>query len=628
MLPRPALPSRFSLVAAGLLMLAAGLAQQLGATAPIDRLLLDATLRFNRAWHPQPVSQDPVIVGIDEAFLDSIDEPMALSHVYLSRFLQAMVQARPAVVGLDLVLPEKRFQAIVPATQPTLDYHRTLLAALLTTSRELPLVSAKVWDPGHGRFREIQFDYASALGLQDRGHAAQGSAEFCQDADGSVRRYPDAACQPGATEATLTSAMAAAMGRRREWSGLIDYQLGPPFAYVPIQRVLEMAARGDEAQLRAQFAGRAVLLGAVLDDIDMLVLPVPLASWRADQQRVPGVVAHAQVLRSMLNRGFVQPAPPWLLVLLSCAFAGFWFGAALIRKFALLGVAALGLLWLASQLLLTGYWLAPGGLLAVAFVACVARGLVEGWRNWLERRRLGHAFSGYVSPQVMREIVGGGIAADQRGRKLEVCVLFSDIRDFTTLSEHMPAEEVVALLNRYFARMTAAVHRHDGTVDKFIGDGLMAFFGAPKPLACASRNALAAAQEMLQALADLNRELAAEERAPLAIGIGLHSGEAVIGHVGSPERHAYTAIGDTVNTAARLEGLCKTLHHPILCSDSVARAVGFPLYMVPLGAQALKGRSAIEVYGVRPEAHNAADAPVAAAAGAHEQAIVAAPAAP
>jgi adenylate cyclase len=110
---------------------------------------------------------------------------------------------------------------------------------------------------------------------------------------------------------------------------------------------------------------------------------------------------------------------------------------------------------------------------------------------------------------------------------------------------------------------------------------------------------------MLVSLADLNREFAAEGRAPLAIGIGLHLGEAVIGNVGSPERNAYTAIGDTVNTAARLEGLCKALGYPVLCSDVVARDVGNPPTLIPLGPQPLKGRSAIEVYGWRPLAQNA-----------------------
>lgn len=627
-MPRPRSHSfRFGFAAMAVLMAAGALAQHLGAAAPIDRLVLDAAFRFNRAWHPQPVRDSPVIVGIDEAFLASIDEPLALSHVYLSRFLDAMVQARPRAVGLDLMLPEKRFESVAPVAQPESDYHRTLLAALLTASRELPLVGAKVWDGDRRRFREIQLDYATALAMHERDVAGQASALFCQDPDGRVRQYPGAYCQPGRSEPTLAGELAAAMGLRQPWAGLIDYQAGEPFGYVPIGQVLDMAARKDSAGLERLFAGRAVLLGTVLDDVDLLVLPVAMAAWRPQALQVPGVVAHAQVLRSMLHRGFIQPLPSWLLVALSALSALFWFGAAVTRKFALFALLAAVLLWLCAQLLQAGLWLAPGAMLAAALAACIARGAFEGWRHWREKRRLSDAFTGSVSPQVMREIVAGGIAADQRGRKLPVCVLFSDIRDFTTLSERLPAEEVVALLNRYFARMTAAVHRHGGTVDKFIGDGLMAFFGAPNPLACASANALAAAHDMLLALAELNTQLAAEGRAPLAIGIGLHSGEAVIGHVGSPERHAYTAIGDTVNTAARLEGLSRQLGYPVLCSGTVAEAVGRLQALVPLGPQALKGRSPIAVYGWRPAVQNAEQA-LEQAAVAPRASAVADPAAP
>jgi adenylate cyclase len=179
-------------------------------------------------------------------------------------------------------------------------------------------------------------------------------------------------------------------------------------------------------------------------------------------------------------------------------------------------------------------------------------------------------------------------------------VLFSDIRGFTTLSEKLPAQEIVALLNRYFARMTAVIHRHGGTVDKFIGDGMMAVFGAPNILPCPEHNALEAARDMLAALDELNGELAREGRAPLAIGVGLHSGEAVIGHIGSPDRHEYTAIGDTVNTAARLESLCKDLGSPIVCSEIVFSAAGAPAFLVSHGERQLKGRHvAITVYGMQ-----------------------------
>ena len=586
-------------------MAAGGVAQYFGAVSAIDRLAHDTAFRLQREIHPHPVVKEPVIVGINEAFLDAIDEPLTLSHVYLSRFLRAMVLAQPQVVGLDLVLPDKRFQSIAPIAQPNLDYHRILLGSLLTASREVPIITANVWDPAHSHFRNIQLDYAAALAMQERGVATRASALFCSDTDGRVRRYPGAYCQPDRTDITFSSEISAAIGIRQKWSGLINFQIGAPFKYVPIQDVLKLAANDDTQALQRLFKGRAVLLGTVLDDIDLLAMPIPLADWVPGKERVPGVVVHAQVLRSMWNGGFIQPVADWLIVPATALFALFWLGAGLVRKFIFFGVVAAGLLWLCFELLQSGTWLPPGAMLVTGLVACIGRGALEGWRHWREKRRLSDTFSGYVSPEVMREIVAGGVAAHQQGRKLDVCVLFSDIRNFTTLSEHAPAEEVVSLLNRYFARMTAAVHHHGGTVDKFIGDGLMAFFGAPNVLASPAQNALDASREMLVALEELNQELAAEGRAPLAIGIGLHSGEAVIGHVGSPERHAYTAIGDTVNTAARLEGLCKGLGYPIVCSDTVAEAVGPAAMLVALGPQPLKGRSAIPVYGWRPTAQNA-----------------------
>jgi adenylate cyclase len=602
---RPGSPSVSTLLAVALLAVAGGLAQHWAIASAFDRMLLDTAVRFHRAEHPQPAQIDPVIVGINEAFLNSVEEPLALNHVYLSRFLGAMALAHPRVIGVDLVLPEKRFQTLALAGQPDLDFHKTLLAALLATSRDIPIVAAKVWDSDRHRFRDIQVDYAAVLAMQDSGAASHASVEFCYDPDGRVRRFPGRECQPGAADVTFAGEVAAAMGMKRPWGGLIDYQVGAPFGYVPIQQVLALAERGDSAALRRLFEGRAVLLGTVLEDIDLIALPVPLAAWRPGLERVPGVVAHAQLVRDMLGRGFIHEPPAGWMLVLPAVFALFWFGRAVVLKFALFGIAALGLLWLCSQMLLSGTWLPPGAMLFTGLAAFTGRTALEGWRTWRERRRLGETFAGYVSPSVMSEIMEGGTAAQQQGRKLTVCVLFSDIRNFTTLSEHLPAEEVVALLNRYFARMTAVVHRNGGTVDKFIGDGLMAFFGAPNALPSPSENALAASHEMLVSLAELNREFAAEGRAPLAIGIGLHLGEAVIGNVGSPERNAYTAIGDTVNTAARLEGLCKALGYPVLCSDVVARDVGNPPTLIPLGPQPLKGRSAIEVYGWRPLAQNA-----------------------
>ncbi|GAC1599818.1 MAG: hypothetical protein NVS3B2_01430 [Ramlibacter sp.] len=596
-----------------LVLLALGaLTQQLGLAAGLDRFLLDRGLAFNREHHPLPVAQDPVLVGIDEAFVDGIDEPLTLSHVYLARFLDAMVLAQASVVGIDLALPEKGFESMRPTTGPGLDFHRLLAAAQLRTASTMPVVAAKVWDADRARFRNIHVDYATALALHARGVEPHASAIFCSDPDARIRRYPGPGCQPGGSDVTFSGEIQAASGAGRNWDGLINFQLGPAFSYIPLQQVLALQAASDSAGLQGLFEGKTVLLGTVLDDADLLELPVALAAWLPGATRLPGVIAHAQTLRSMRNGGLIHPVSPAWVLLSSAGFALFWLRRSVVAKLFVFAAAALGLSWLSLQLLLAGHWLPPGAALVSGLVATAGRGGLESWRTLRDKRRLTRTFSGYVSPAVMKEIVAGGLGAESKGLKLPVCVLFSDIRGFTTLSERLPAEEVVGLLNRYFARMTHVVHRHEGTVDKFIGDGLMAFFGAPNALPCPEKNAFAAAQAMLASLAELNAQLLSEDRPPLAIGIGLHSGVAVIGHIGSPERNAYTAIGDTVNMSARLESLCKELGYPVLCSQPVADAVGTQWALDPLGNQALKGHSPAKVFGWRPAA--AAPAPGAIAA--------------
>jgi class 3 adenylate cyclase len=240
-----------------------------------------------------------------------------------------------------------------------------------------------------------------------------------------------------------------------------------------------------------------------------------------------------------------------------------------------------------------------GAVLATGAAAFLTSAAAEGRRNWLERQYLTQTFTGYVSPQVLKGILSGALAAGKAGQRRQVCVLFSDIRDFTTLSENLPAEKVVDLLNRYFDRMAHIVHQHGGLVDKFIGDGMMTLFGVPNALECPEMHAMDAAREMVAALVALNAEFLAIGLPELRIGMGLHSGEAIIGHVGSQERHEYTAIGDAVNVAARVCDLPKILGSAIVCTESVARALGFPDYLADAGTQAIKGHTGVRVFAWR-----------------------------
>lgn len=601
----------------GLLAATALAALSMLAAPVFDARLLDAQFEFNRQYFPQPVANDVVLVGIDEAFLDTVDEPLSLSHRYLAEFLGAASDAGATVIGLDLVLPEKRFDTLVSVRNPELDFHRTLLTGLLRTLPKTKLVLAKVWDFQRGHYRDIQIDYAAVLASQQEPQAL-ASALFCSDDDTRVRRYPDPGwnCLPDRSPHTLSSEIAAAMGVRGEWRGLINYQIGAEFHYLPLGEVLQLARDGNTGRLRSIFDKRAVLLGTVQDDTDLVNLPVALAGWRPGVKRQPGVLAHAQAVRSMLNQGMVQPVSPGLQGVMALLGALFWFHPAVARKLLLAAVLSVALLAGSALWLQSGWWAAPGAALLAMWTAALSRSAWQAWRNFREKQRLRRSFSGYVSPHVMQQIMSGDLDAGRRGVKTEVCVLFSDIRNFTAMSERMEAEQVVSLLNRYFARITAMVHRHGGTVDKFIGDGMMAFFGAPNPLPSPEKAGLEAARDMLAELAELNRELEQEGWPPLAMGIGLHSGPAVIGYIGSSDRHEYTAIGDTVNVASRLEGMCKQFGYPVICSDAVAQRVGLPDFLLPQGEHPLKGHSAVAIYGWDPElgdyggARHATDAPV------------------
>lgn len=361
------------------------------------------------------------------------------------------------------------------------------------------------------------------------------------------------------------------------------------------------------------FRDKVVVVGATAAGLlDLRTTPFGAAE--------PGLILHATILDNLLNGDYLRRAPGWANVGMVAGAAlltgalGALAGSALVAALAALGVLALAVA-LATAALGHGLWLdlasplLSGGL---AFATTMAASYMSEGR---EKRRVRDLFSRYVPPEYVRRLADDYESLRLGGERVPVTVLFSDIRGFTSLAERLPAEIVVGMLNEYLERMAEVVFRHGGTLDKFIGDAVMAFWGAPVAVEDHARRAAAAALDMVAELEVLNRRWA-EEGAPatLAIGIGVNTGEAVVGNIGSlSHKLDYTAIGDTVNLASRLEGLSKEYGCTIIISESTREGLGEGFETRVLEDAQVKGKErSVRIHELQGRARAAA--PVAAKA--------------
>jgi adenylate cyclase len=582
----PAVTRTVRLVAMALIALAAIGLHHTDWLALWNGKLLDGGFRALRSVAPRPAAKDVVVVGIDVEALRTFSEPRDFWHANYGRMLTAFADIKPSIVGLDIVFPERSYQHLIPGLD------QALLQGLLSTRGKVPVVLARTVDD-FSNFREIFAPYVAIAGAD-----SVGSVVVCKDDDEVIRRFDEFLCDDKRKEAipSLAGVMARRLGTEREWRGMIDYRIGDTVQYVPLRQVLA-PTEAEKPKVRAALEGRPVLVGFVLPFEDRKSVPVDLAGWEPGNRSVPGVLVHAQVLRSMLNGGLLQPVAAWaiyVLCLLGAAFVLLPSGKGTTAGFVAY-VAGMGAAML--YVINNGGVLDGAAPLLAGAAAISLRFVDDAIAQARERATLRNAFGGYVSPQIMSEILAGRLTPELGGKRERVCILFSDVRNFTTRSEFMPPEELIDMLNRYFTEMTHCVHVHGGTVDKFIGDGMMCFFGAPQPLANACDAAVASGKEMLQRLDALNRQFVTEKRDPLAIGIGLHFGEVVLGHVGSDDRHEYTAIGDAVNTASRVEGLTKGIGFTLVVSRDVWDQLSNKQEFEELGDQKVKGRSAVALYG-------------------------------
>ena len=436
----------------------------------------------------------------------------------------------------------------------------------------------------------------------ERGAARLGFANVAADADKVHRRYdlvrgiPPAAVQASFALATVLAARPdfdVAAATRDGARKLLNFR-GPEFTFAPVKFVNILESINDVAAGNAprypaeRFANRIVLVGIHADGLED-IHPTPLS------RSFPGVELHATAIDNLLRGDWLRElgGAPWLALGASALATGVVFalpGVAvpLVVLLVLLGLGIAASMFAWSALLvvpIAAPLLAGSGSASLAFVWRVA---IEG----RQKRQMKRAFQSYLAPEVLAEVLRSPDQVALGGASREVTLFFTDLAGFTGLAEHSAPQELVAFLNDYFTRMCEPVLAERGVIDKFIGDAIMAIFGAPLPSDDHPVRAVRAALAARQVSEAIAGELRAAGRPVIETRIGVHSGPAVVGNMGSSARFDYTAIGDTVNLASRLEGANKAFGTAILVSEDCWSRIGGTILGREVGRVGVKGRAA------------------------------------
>jgi len=605
---------------------------------------------FLQQLAPRPKGESPVrVVDIDEASLAAIGQ-WPWPRDVLATLTDRLGELGAAAIGYDVLFPEPdrlspaRLAASLPsppagAAPPVLaDYDHDFAAALARTPSVLGFsVSDKVTTLPHapkGGFAISGTDPSGAiprmtgavLPLAELGDAAHGLGALslnARESVGVIRSLPllwsdGTRLYPSLVLETLRLALGAqtmvVLGDTAG-QGYVDsvrvgdftipttasgdltlyYRKPDPSLYVSARDVLGP----DYHDLKPLIEGQIVLVGSSASGLLDL-------HATALGDNVPGVSIHAQALEQIVANAYLTRAD-WVSGLEIASFiviALLLIGLILrVGPFMALltGVALLGLTVAGSWYLFRRYGLLvdPSFPLVGSFVLYSVMVFLRFFLSDADRRQLRRAFGHYVAPALLAQIERTGDQVTLGGEVRELTVMFADMRNFTSVSENMAPADLLTMLNTLFGALGAEVMAQFGTIDKFIGDALMAFWNAPVDVGDHARKACAAALGMRQRMADLNaadafgRRAAGLEPAAVAIGIGISTGEALVGNMGLESRFDYSCLGDTVNVASRVEGACKTVGYDIVVVEAT-RAAAADFATLEAGSLLLKGKAARE----------------------------------
>jgi adenylate cyclase len=561
---------------------------------------------FVRA-HATGLAPDPDIVIVD------IDEPsLARMQDAAGKFPWPRSVYADLVLGIEAQRPRAIVFDILFSENDTRDpeFDRAFNRALKGRNNVyLPMVRL---DPAGDAAALPAARIAGALGLE-RSEAAQpeariqllppqvvdeehwqrsGVINFVEDRDGVGRRYWIAMSAYGWRLPSLPARVARGLGFPvpgvesivLNWRGAKG-----AFSRISFADLYDDFGRKKRTRMPEELKDKIIVVGVSAAALgDLRVTPISAT--------YPGVEILATAIDNLKNRRPMRMTPDWARMALAAVLLALVFAAFRLRRNAVetgLALAAVSAALLGVEYAaLNARLLLPTAVpLLFAWALYLYGAMLAYLREKRTREQAVRLFSRFLNPDVVRQIVDQGETVESlSGKTRQISILFSDIRGFTTLSETRPPQEIVALLNRYFSRQVGVVFRHGGTLDKFIGDCIMAFWGAPLDDPGHAEHAVAAALEMERVLIEFKKELG-DAGGDFDVGIGIHSGSAVVGFIGAEQKLDYTAIGDSVNLASRIEGLTKEAHCRILVSRETVEACHNPSAFSSRGSYKVKGRT-------------------------------------
>ncbi|MFN8400960.1 MAG: adenylate/guanylate cyclase domain-containing protein [Anaerolineales bacterium] len=573
-------------------------------TTPVERLEYSMQDTFVRLRGAEKPSGEIVIVAIDDQSFNWTGLQWPWPRSYFAEIVNQINKGGGAVVGMDLILfePDEK--------QPENDL---ILAKALGESPASVAVMQINKTGGEGYETETLSKPLTAYRDVLDG---MGTTDVKRDEDAIVRNvsayssyqglvYPHWAFEIAKlylnTNEPIFANSSVQFNRQNiplQSNELPIYFAGPAGTY-PTYSASDVHDGITLEQNPEAFRGKIVLIGATtitLQDI----YPTPFSATNP----TPGVEVVANTVDTIINGKFIIYAPPWLALLLIVLSAGVAYLITLSKRpsftLSALGISILLYLVVAYFVFSSQRYILPTiAPTLMLFLGVILPTLEQAVSQEQEKRRVRNLFSRFISPEMVDRLIKTQ-DINSLNKRADLTIIFSDIRGFTTLSEKMTPEGVVSLLNPYLEAMSQVIYKHGGTVDKYEGDAVIAFFGEPVPYKDHAARALRASLDMRKALAELRDKWAKEGRpSHIEMGVGINSGEVFVGLLGSAQRINYTVIGDNANLAARLQDLTKTYAWPILISESTYQQVKDDFDCELADAVTVKGKTkAVNVYKV------------------------------